>query len=96
MAPSNTISRYGSSLIRKISWPYSTCLAVRIAARRLSVSAEYTAPDGLFGVLISTTCTFGLSAASNASKLIWKFSVSAGTMVSLAPAPLTYGWYSGK
>ena len=23
-------------------------------------------------------------------------SVSAGTMVSLAPAPLTYGWYSGK
>ena len=45
---------------------------------------------------MSTTATSGFSAASNAAKLIWKLSMSAGTTVSRAPAPSTYGWYSGK
>ena len=53
-------------------------------------------PEGLFGVLMSTAAVPGFSACSNASKLIWKFSVSAGTTVRCAPVPLTYGWYSGK
>ena len=90
------ISRYGASLTMKMSWPYSVCLSRRMPARRSSVAAEYAAPDGLFGVLISTTATFGLSARSNASKSIWNAVVSGGTTVSVAPVPSTYGMYSGK
>ena len=45
---------------------------------------------------MSTAAVPGFSAFSNASKLIWKFSVSAGTTVRCAPVPFTYGWYSGK
>ena len=45
---------------------------------------------------MSTACTFGFSAASNALKLIWKLAVSAGMTVRCAPVPFTYGWYSGK
>ena len=45
----------------------------------------YTA--GLFGELIKTAVVFSFNCASNAAKLIWKVSISAGIMVSFKPAP---------
>ena len=50
----------------------------------------------MFGELIKTAVVFSFNCASNAAKLIWKVSISAGIMVSFKPAPAVYGLYSEK
>ena len=49
-----------------------------------------TAPEGLFGELISTAFVCTLMADLSLSKSIWNVSVSAGITVSLHPAPSAY------
>ena len=67
-----------------------------MSAILLRVSSVYTTPDGLLGLLRTTATVFSLVLASSSSRLIWKFSVSAGTTLTLPPSQVKNTLYSGK
>ena len=67
-----------------------------MAARASRLSRVYTAPTGLFGVLMITALVFGPMAARSASMSGWKLGTAAGTSTMVQPAASIHVRYSGK